>query len=154
MGLGKEEGYYYFLQSLLFLFRAEHQLSSWECQYKCVPTTPGFSRNLWDKGVLGLVTQSCPTLRPPWAHQAPLSMGILQARILEWVAMLSSRGPSQTLGLIPGLLHCRQILYRLSHPPKEIKDSLVSQFYNLNHEINTKTSKEKSERTHRLTPKA
>ena len=33
----------------------------------------------------------------PWtvAHQAPLSMGILQARILEWVAMPSSRGSSQ-----------------------------------------------------------
>ena len=29
------------------------------------------------------------------AHQAPLSMGILQARILEWVAMLSSREPSR-----------------------------------------------------------
>ena len=28
-------------------------------------------------------------------HQAPLSMGILQARILEWVAMSSSRGSSQ-----------------------------------------------------------
>ena len=30
----------------------------------------------------------------PWtvAHQAPRSMGILQARILEWVAMPSSRG--------------------------------------------------------------
>ena len=28
-------------------------------------------------------------------HQAPLSMGILQARILEWVAMPSSRGSSQ-----------------------------------------------------------
>ena len=27
--------------------------------------------------------------------QAPLSMGILQARILEWVAMPSSRGSSQ-----------------------------------------------------------
>ena len=29
----------------------------------------------------------------PWtvAHQAPLSMGILQASILEWVAMSSSR---------------------------------------------------------------
>ena len=29
----------------------------------------------------------------PWtvARQAPLSMGILQARILEWVAMPSSR---------------------------------------------------------------
>ena len=33
----------------------------------------------------------------PWtvAHQAPLSMGILQARILEWVAMPFSRAPSQ-----------------------------------------------------------
>ena len=29
------------------------------------------------------------------AHHAPLSMGILQARILEWVAMPSSRGSSQ-----------------------------------------------------------
>ena len=29
------------------------------------------------------------------AHQAPLSKGILQARILEWVAMPSSRGSSQ-----------------------------------------------------------
>ena len=33
----------------------------------------------------------------PWnvALQASLSMGILQARILEWVAMSSSRGSSQ-----------------------------------------------------------
>ena len=33
----------------------------------------------------------------PWtvACQAPLSMGIFQARLLEWVAMLSSRGSSQ-----------------------------------------------------------
>ena len=33
----------------------------------------------------------------PWTvtHQAHLSMGILQARILEWVAMLSSRGSSR-----------------------------------------------------------
>ena len=33
----------------------------------------------------------------PWtaAHQAPLSLGILQARILEWVAVPSSRGPSR-----------------------------------------------------------
>ena len=29
------------------------------------------------------------------ARQAPLSMGILQARILEWVAMPSSRRSSQ-----------------------------------------------------------
>ena len=34
----------------------------------------------------------------PWtvAHQAPLSMGILQARILEWVVISSSRGSSRT----------------------------------------------------------
>ena len=33
----------------------------------------------------------------PWtaARQAPLSVGILQARILEWVAMPSSRGSSR-----------------------------------------------------------
>ena len=33
----------------------------------------------------------------PWtvAHQAPLSMESLQARILEWAAMPSSRGSSQ-----------------------------------------------------------
>ena len=34
----------------------------------------------------------------PWTivHQAPLSMGILQTRILERVAIRSSRGSSQT----------------------------------------------------------
>jgi len=38
------------------------------------------------------------SLATPWtvACQAPLSMGIFQARILEWVAMPSSRGSSQT----------------------------------------------------------
>ena len=38
--------------------------------------------------------QSCPTL---WtvACQAPLSMGILQARILEWVAISFSKASSQ-----------------------------------------------------------
>ena len=30
-----------------------------------------------------------------YVSQAPLSMGSLQARILEWVAMSSSRGSSQ-----------------------------------------------------------
>ena len=46
---------------------------------------------------LCLVTQSCPTLCNPWtvARQAPLSMGILQERILDWVAMPSSRRSSQ-----------------------------------------------------------
>ena len=38
--------------------------------------------------------QSCPTLCNPMDHSPPGSSvrGILQARILEWVAMPSSRG--------------------------------------------------------------
>ena len=47
--------------------------------------------------------------------QTPLSMGILQAKILEWAAMPSSRGSFQPRDRTPGLLHCRWILHRLSH---------------------------------------
>ena len=50
---------------------------------------------------LCLVTQSYPTLCNPMTcspHQAPLSVGILQPRILEWVAMYSFRGSSQPRG--------------------------------------------------------
>ena len=43
------------------------------------------------------------------------SCGILQARILEWVAFPFSRGIFPTPGSNPGLPHCRQILYQLSH---------------------------------------
>ena len=51
----------------------------------------------------------------PWtvAHQAPLS--ILQARILERVSIPFSRGSSQPRDPTAGLLHCRKILYCLSH---------------------------------------
>ena len=41
--------------------------------------------------------------------------GILQARILEWVAFPFSRGIFPTQGSNPGLLNCRQILYHLSY---------------------------------------
>ena len=40
--------------------------------------------------------------------------GSLQERILELVAMSFSRGSSRAR-IEPGLLHCRQILYCLSH---------------------------------------
>ena len=36
--------------------------------------------------------------------------GILQARMLEWVAIFFSRGIFPTQGLNPGLLHCGQTL--------------------------------------------
>ena len=44
-------------------------------------------------------------------------LGIFQARILEWVAMPSSRGSSQPRDWegVLGLPHCRQILCHLSH---------------------------------------
>ena len=48
--------------------------------------------------VVHLVIKSCPALcDAPWivAWQAPLSMGILQPRILKWIATPSSRGSSQ-----------------------------------------------------------
>ena len=47
--------------------------------------------------VLCFITQSCPTLHDPMDCSLPSSSvhGILQARILEWVAMPSSRGSSQ-----------------------------------------------------------
>ena len=69
------------------------------------------------------VAQSCLTLCDPMDCSPPDSSvhGILQARILEWVAIISSRVSSQPRlgsqdqGLNPGLLHCRQILYHLSH---------------------------------------
>ena len=58
------------------------------------------------------VTQSCPTLCDPVDCSPPGSSvhGILQARILEWVAISFSRGSSQTRGCNPGLPHCGQTL--------------------------------------------
>ena len=85
------------------------------------------------------VTQSCPTLCDPVDCSPPGSSvhGILQARILEWVAISFSKNcitpwnsPGQntgvgsfsllqgifpTQGSNPGLPHCRQIIYQLSH---------------------------------------
>ena len=48
----------------------------------------------YDKAVLCLVTQSCPTLcnLMDWSPSGSSVHGILQARMLEWVAMPSSRG--------------------------------------------------------------
>ena len=64
-----------------------------------------------------LEAQLCLTLCDPTDYSPTGSYvhGILPARILEWVAMASSRGIFPTQGSNPGLLHRRQILYRLSH---------------------------------------
>ena len=57
------------------------------------------------------VAQSCLTLYKPMDYTVH---GIIQTRILEWVAFHFSRGSSQQ-GLNPGLPHCKWILYQLSH---------------------------------------
>ena len=64
--------------------------------------------------------QSCLTLCDPMDCSPPGSSvhGILQARILVWVAISSSRGIFLTRGSnlhLLCLLHCTQILYPLSH---------------------------------------
>ena len=73
------------------------------CRWTCYHEQPGKP----PLAVLCVIAQSCPdSLRPhglgsPWQPHSPpgsLSMGILQARILEWVAMPSSRGSSQPRG--------------------------------------------------------
>ena len=64
-----------------------------------------------------LVTQSCPTLCDPMdCSPAKLlcPLEILQARILEWVA-IPLQGIFLTQGSNPGLPHCGQIVYHLSH---------------------------------------
>ena len=63
------------------------------------------------------VAQLCPTLCDPMDCSLPGSSvhGILQARILEWVAISFSRGSSQPRESNPGLPHRRQMLYPLSH---------------------------------------
>ena len=59
------------------------------------------------------VAQLCPTL---WDTVDYTVNGLLQARILGWVAFPFSRvRVTQTQGINPGLLHCRRILYQLSH---------------------------------------
>ena len=91
--------------------------------------------------------QSCLTLCNPMDCSLPGSSvhGILQARILEWVAMASSRGSSQPSNLFlldllhwqvgslplvppgkpqPGLLHCRQILHWMSHQRRQLMISV------------------------------
>ena len=69
--------------------------------------------------------QSCPTLYDPIDGSPPGSPvpGILQAIVLEWIAISFSRGSSLTQGSNPGLPLCKQTLYHLSHQgsPKELK---------------------------------
>ena len=66
-----------------------------------------------EAGMKVKVTQSCPTLCNLMDYTVH---GILQARIRDWdIQYPLLHGIFPTQGLNPGLLHCRQILYQLSH---------------------------------------
>ena len=69
------------------------------------------------KKVKVFIAPSCLTVSDSMDCSPPGSSahGILQARILEWVAIPFSRGIFLTQGLNPGLLYCKHILYHLSH---------------------------------------
>ena len=64
-----------------------------------------------------LVFQLCPTVCDPMDCSLPGSSvhGILQARILEWVAIPFLRGSSQPRSRTQVYPHSKQILYCMSH---------------------------------------
>ena len=99
------------------------QYNRWqENRRKGKKTKQQFLENLCHKNVLTYpyiclivkvkVAQLCSTLCDLRNYRVH---GILQARILEWVAFPFSRGIFPTQGSNPDLPHCRQILYQLSH---------------------------------------
>ena len=64
-----------------------------------------------------LVVQSCRTLVTPWTevHQAPLSIEFSRPEYWSGAAIPFLRGSSWPRDRTPCLLHCRHILYHLSH---------------------------------------
>ena len=82
-----------------------------------------------DLNCMFLVTQSRPTLCDIMDYSLPGSFvhGILQARILRWVAIPFSREFFPTQKSNPGLLHCREILYHLSHKGGSQKSDTTEQ---------------------------
>ena len=101
-------------------------VTSW-CVACQAPLSMGFSRqeywrglhfplpgDLPDPEIESESLKSCSVMSHSlWPHG--LVHGILQARILEWVACPFFRGFSQPRDLNPSLPCCRQILYQLNH---------------------------------------
>ena len=73
----------------------------------------------------------------PWTEAYPGSSvyGTLQARILEWIAIPFSREIFQIQGLNLALLHCRQILYCLSHQGSPYSHSMCIHTHTSTHSL-------------------
>ena len=76
----------YVKETLLSCLNKERRMSGFSVKSKDFKKVERVSRSVMSDSVI------------PWtvARQVPLSIGILQARILEWVAISSSRGSSQS----------------------------------------------------------
>ena len=105
-------------------FRTSFQTQYHYKIYFSIPEVSAFSTlvggiafsSLWVVVVCCSATHLCPILCDPRDCSLPHSSvhGILHVRILEWVAMPSSRGSSRPQGSnlhFLRLLHCKQILY-------------------------------------------
>ena len=95
-------------------------LNNWtHLNWKEVKSWQTCQKNKWHKLTAEKVKviQSCPTLHNHTDSNTPGSSvhGILQARTLEWVAISFSRQPSHPRDWTCVYLHCRWILYHLSH---------------------------------------
>ena len=95
-------------------------------------TTERLALSLWTSVRVCSVAQSCLTLCDPMdcSPSGSCVHGILQARILEGVAMPSSRGSSRPRDRTPGLLHCRQILYCLSCQRRSVLNNFCPLLHN------------------------
>ena len=82
----------YYFESVILLFVCIHIFLAVPSMYPCRVSTA-----VREVPVCAKLLQSCPTLCEPMDYSPPGSSvhGILQARILEWAAMPSSRGSSQ-----------------------------------------------------------
>ena len=86
-----------------------------------------FSHSPWSSWNEVKVAQLCLTLCDLVDYTVH---GILQARILEWVAFPFSRGSSQPRDRTR-LLHCRRILYQLSHQGSCLELHLIPLFLHM-----------------------
>ena len=87
------------------------------------------------------VAQLCPALCDPMDCSPPGSSihKILQARILEWVAISFPRGFNPSQGWNPGLPDCRWTLYHLSHQGNPNKTDIYYYYYYYFHFTKEKT---------------